>query len=50
MDTKQKADKTKSVVIRVDEDIYRWLRSLAEGFDTPNKVLRRIMEVSKAEK
>jgi hypothetical protein len=34
-----------SVIIRIDRDIYEWLKSLAEPFvDTPNSVLRKIKD------
>ena len=34
--------------IRVDEEVYRWIQSLAKPFkDTPNSVLRRVAELDK---
>ena len=36
-------------VIRVDEDVYRWIQSLATPFeDNPNSVLRRVANLSPA--
>lgn len=40
--------RTEVPTIRVDDDVYAWLKSLATPFeDTPNSVLRRVAELDK---